>query len=241
MNRLAIRTALVLALLGAFAGSGLGTGSASASDITGVTCSPVTTGAIFADVDCSKSATGPSGFVHQTLPENTSIPITILDAENAATLKTIVSGVEVMVNCASASGSGILSTAGEPEMYSFGTAKITFHECTVEGMNSCKVSGGTVTTEPLLFTTKGQGMGVKVEAENPPVLAEITITNCLGLNGTWPLKGSVVLTPHNDILASTHAETTLQGTLLWFGSHKTGLTSSLTMIGPNTRHISWTT
>ncbi|HEX4307704.1 MAG TPA: hypothetical protein VHZ54_16830, partial [Solirubrobacterales bacterium] len=91
----------------------------------------------------------------------------------------------------------------------------------------------------------GQGMGVKVEPESGAELAEITIDGCPMqawiFNGTWPLKGSVVMTPHGATLTSEHLATTLQGTLTWFGTNKAGLTSSLTLKGPNGDGLAFTT
>jgi hypothetical protein len=165
----------------------------------------------------------------------------------AATIKANVSGLEVAVECTTAAGTGILNTVGAAPMYSEGyEVKITFSGCTVESTTGCTVSGGgTITTEPLVFTTKGQEMGVKLSLESGSVLANITIDNCpapiTGLNGTWPLKGSVVLTPHGATLASEHTPTTIQGTLMWFGTHKAGLTSNLTLKGPTGAGLAFTT
>jgi hypothetical protein len=242
--RLGIRTALAVVLLGIVAGSGVGIGSASA-DTTAVTCNPATGGGGFSDSHCVNKVTDGATFIHQGFPENTSSPITIVNAGMAATIKSNIGGLEISVACTTASGSGILNTQGGAEMYSFGTAGITFSGCTVENTVGCTVSGGTVTTKPLVFTTKGQGMGVKFAPETPSVLAEIVIDGCpapiTGLNGTWPLTGSVVLTPHGATLTSEHTETTIQGTLIWFGTHKAGLASSLTLKGPSGAGVAFTT
>jgi hypothetical protein len=239
-----IRTALLIVALGVLVGSGVAAGSASA-DTTAVTCKAGFSTPGFTDPHCV--GVGMFGsFFHESFPENTSSPITIVNAGMAATIKANVSGLEVSVECTTASGSGILNTVGGPPMYSEGyEVKITFGGCTVESTTGCTVSGGTVTTKPLVFTTKGQEMGVKVSPELGSVLAEITIDNCpapiTGLNGTWPLKGSVVLTPHGATLTSEHTPTTIQGTLLWFGTHKAGLTSNLTLKGPSGAGLAFTT
>jgi hypothetical protein len=240
MKRPGIRVALLALVLGVLAGNGIAAGSASA-DTTAVTCEAGLVINGFSDSHCvNEAATG--SFFHRSFTPNTSSPVTIVNAGMAATLKANVNGVEVAVVCNTASGTGILNTVGSGStMYSeVYEAKITFGNCSVESP-PCVVHGGTVTTKPLIFTTKGQGMGVKVEPEAGMVLAEITIDSCMGLTGTWPLKGSVVLTPHGATLTSEHSATTVQGTLIWFGTHKAGLTSNLTLKGPNGDGLAFTT
>jgi hypothetical protein len=243
MRNRGIRTALSLVVLGVLA-SGIAAGSASA-DTTAVTCEAGLSVGGFSDSHCVNE-TIYGNFFHKSFTPNTSSPITIVNAGMAATIKANVSGLEVSVECTTASGSGILNTVGGPPMYSEAyEVKITFGGCTVESTTGCTVSGGTVTTKPLTLTTKGQEMGVKASPELGSVLAEITIDNCpasiAGLNGTWPLKGSVVLTPHGATLTSEHTPTTIQGTLLWFGMHKAGLTSNLTLKGPTGAGLAFTT
>jgi hypothetical protein len=248
MSRPRIRAALLVLVLGVLAGNGVAAGSASA-DTTAVTCEAGLVVIGFSDSHCTVEA-GPGSFFHRSFPENTSSPITVVSipGTTAATVKAHVMGVEVSIVCTTASGTGILNTVGSgATMYSEGyEVKITFGNCTVESLApGCVVHGGTVTTKPLVFTTKGQGMGVKVEPELGSVLAEITIENCppqaANFNGTWPLKGSVVMTPHGATLTSGHTETTVQGTLTWFGANKAGLTSSLTLKGPNGDGLAFTT
>ena len=133
-------------------------------------------------------------------------------------------------------------------MYSWGTAAITFSSCTVASPVGfgCVVSGGTMKTKPLLFTTKGEGMGVKFSPETGTTLGEVKIESCAlpasVLNNTWSLSGSVVLTPHSATLTSTHAETTTQGTLTFVGGNVAGLATSLTLKGKvSGAGIAWTT
>jgi hypothetical protein len=226
-------------VLGVLAGNGVATGSASA-DTTAVTCEAGVVIEGFSDSHCVNEAVNAS-FFHRSFTPNSSSSVTIVNAGMAATLKASVNGAEIAVECTTASGTGILNTVGSAPMHSeVYEAKITFGNCTVES-TTCTVHGGTVITKPLVFTTKGQEMGVKVEPESGMVLAEITIENCLGANGTWPLKGSVVLIPHGATLTSGHTETTIQGTLMWFGMHKAGLTSNLTLKGPNGDGLAFTT
>jgi hypothetical protein len=239
MKRPGIRIALLVLMLGVLAGNGVVAGSASA-DTTAVTCEAGVVVGGFSDSHCVNEVVN-GNFFHRSFTPNTSSPITIVNAGMAATLKASVNGAEVAVECTTASGTGILNTVGAAPMHSeVYEAKITFGNCSVE-FTSCTVQGGTVITKPLVFTTKGQEMGVKVEPETGMVLAEIVIENCAGLTGTWPLKGSVVMTPHGATLTSGHTETTIQGTLLWLGMHKAGLTSSLTLKGPNGDGLAFTT
>lgn len=239
MKKHPIRTALVLALLGAVAGSGIATSTASASTTTGVTCKAVTTGATFSDSHCVTTSGGGSGFIHESLPQNTSTPITIAGAATTSVKSTIAS-VPVEIACSAAAGTGILNTqgpVGAQEMYSWGTAEITFSGCSLVSPTGfgCTVGSSTLKTNPLLFTTKEQGMGVKLAPETGTTIAEVKIDGCTGVasvfNGAWPLSGSVVLTPHGATLNSTHAETTAQGTLTFIGGNVAGLATSLTLKG----------
>ncbi len=243
MSGAGTRAALWIVLLGILA-SGVSAGSASA-DTTAVTCEAGLSVGGFADSHCVNETIN-ANFFHKSFPTNTSSPITIVNAGMAATIKAHVMGVEVSIECMTAGGSGILNTVGGPPMYSEAyEVKITFGNCSVEKFPGCTVSGGTVTTKPLVFTTKGQEMGVEVAPENPPILAEVTIDGCPPqtaiFNGTWPLKGSVVLTPHGATLTSEHTPTTIQGTLTWFGPNKAGLTSNLTLKGPTGAGLAFTT
>jgi hypothetical protein len=246
MRRPRLRVALAALVLGVLAGNGVVAGSASA-DTTAVTCEAGIVMGGFSDSHCVNEV--PFGnYFHKSFPERTNTAISVVNAGTAATVKANVMGVEVAIVCETASGSGILNTAGSGStMYSEAyEVKITFGNCSVESpVTGCEVSGGTVTTKPLVFTTKGQGMGVKVAPESPSVLAEITIVNCPPqasvFNGTWPLKGSVVLTPHGATLTSGHTETTVQGTLTWFGPYKAGLTSNLTFKASNGSGLAFTT
>jgi hypothetical protein len=241
MKRRGIRIAAVVALLAALAASAM-TASASATNTTGVTCrSTGFGGAGFSDSHCVNAVASGAAFVHESLPQNTSTPITITGGgAPAATFKATLAGFTLAVSCNGASGTGILNTQGANpprEMYSWGTAEITFSLCGIEAPLSftCTVTGGTVQTRPLLWTTEGKGMGVEFAPETGTTLAEATISGCSGLaaplNGTWALSGTVVLTPHGATLTSTHAETTMQGTLTLGGSNPAGLTSNLTVKG----------
>lgn len=241
MTRLSIRTAAVVALLGVVAVSGIATGSASASNTTGFTCRATGLGGVgFSDSHCVTAVGSGATFVHEALPENTSLPIAITnEGTPAATIKATVPkvGIPIAISCTTAAGKGIFNTQGAvppKEMYSWGSAEIKFSGCTVEMPtgSGCTVTSGTVNTKPLLFTTYEQGMGVKFGPETGTTLAAVEISGCTGVasafNGTWPLSGSVVLTPHGTTLASTHAESTAQGTLTFIGGNVAGLTSNIT-------------
>jgi hypothetical protein len=229
---------VVVALLGVLTGSAV-TGSAAASNTTGVTCKAALGGAGFSDSHCVNAVGSGAAFVHESLSPNTSTPITITEGgAPAATFKSTVSPFTVAISCNSASGTGILNTAvpiPPREMYSWGTAEITFGNCGIEApLNfTCTVFEGTVKTSALVWTTEGQGMGVEFAPETGATLAKATISGCSGmaapLNGTWPLEGTVVLTPHGATLTSTHAETTMQGTLTFVGGNPAGLTTNLTV------------
>jgi hypothetical protein len=239
MLRLGIRIALLAAVVCVVAA-----GSASA-ETTAAVCKPVAGGAGFSDSHCVTSVGAGATFAHETTPVNTQAQISVTNAGMAATLRTNVSGVEVSVACNTASGIGFLENRfpGTIEMNVHVIfKKITFGGCTVENIPGCTVSGGTVETNVLIFSTLGLGMGIKVAPETGSELAWVTIDGCSAtfLNGTWPVNGSVVLTPHGVTLTSEHNATTGQGTLSWLG-HKAGLTSSLKFVTSNGSGIAFTT
>lgn len=246
MIRSSIRTALACALC-AVVIAGVAVASASAQT-TAVECKPVAGGVGFSDSHCVTVAGSGAAFAHETIPVNTQRTISITGAGTAATLRTNFAGVEVMVACTTASGTGFLENhfPGLIEMYAHIVfKKITFGSCTVENIPGCTISGGTVETNVLIFDTSGQPMGIKVAPETGSELAWVTIDGCPPtasiLNGTWPLEGSVVLTPHGATLTSEHGATTSQGTLHWLSGHKAGLTTSLTLVSATGSGIAFTT
>ena len=231
MIRLGLRTAAVVALLGVVAG--VAAGSASASNTTGVTCRQVSSGATFSDAHCRNAPTGAAGFIHESLTQGTSTPITI--ASTSAT--TVKNGANVGISCTTAAGTGTLNTEGPsgPEMYSSGTAEITLSGCSLVSPPGfgCKLGSSTLTLNPLIFTTKEQGMGVNFAPKSGTTITEAKISECTGaasiFNGARALEGHVVLRPHGATLESTHAGTTMSPPTLTFAGTTAGLTSSLTM------------
>jgi hypothetical protein len=245
MNRSRNRTFVAIALLSIAAVSGTAAASASATGTTAYTCT-AGSGAGFSDAHCVKAVGSGATFVHVPITQATDVEITNAGTANGttestpATFKAQIMGVELSVACTTVGGKGKMEngTSGAEMIFS-GTAVLVFSGCTVEQLPDCTVSGGSVTTNSLTFTTAGQGMGAKVAPTTGTVLANVTIDGC-NLNVTLPLTGSLVLTPNGATLNTTHNEITLQNTLK-FAGQKAGLSLSLTSIGPSGAGLAFTT
>lgn len=246
MNKVRGRALMGASLLAVAVVSSFATAGASAATTTAYTCT-AGSGAGFSDEHCLNAVGSGASYVHVPITQSTNITITNAHTANntteaaPGTFKMSIAGVEVMLSCTTVNGTGTLvNQFAPPEMIVNGTAELTLSGCTVEQPADCTISGGTITTNPLKFTSALQTMAIKITPEMGSVLANITIDGCSAtvFNGTWPLSGSLTIAPSGATLTTTHAGTT--GSLT-FGSWKVGLSSSLTLKGESGAGISFTT
>lgn len=212
------RTTVGLCLLCALFVSAFAAQAASAASQTAVECTntgtPVNSDR-FADEHCKTLETG-GHFFHAAIPANTSIPIegtntTTAGASEPAVLKATVAGVTFSIEFTEftlLNGGTLENKEAGGEMYAEGlTSAIHLANAAMTSPSpNCVVSGvppgggantpGTILTQPIRATTKGQAQGVvKFEPQTSNKLAEFTITGgalCpAAVQGAYPVFGTV--------------------------------------------------
>jgi hypothetical protein len=210
-------TTIGLCLLCALFVSAFAAQAASAVSQTAVECTesgtPVNSDR-FADAHCKTLGVG-GAFFHAAIPANTSIPIeatntTTGGASEPAVLKANVAGVAFSIEFTefTLNGGTLENKEAGGEMYAEGlaTAIHLANAAMTSPSPSCVVSGvppgggpntpGTILTQPVRATTKGQAQGVvRFEPQTPNKLAEFTITGgalCpAAVQGSYPIFGTV--------------------------------------------------
>jgi hypothetical protein len=217
--------------------------AASAAGTTAYTCKE-TKSAGFSDAHCTAaSGSGPFGHVAFT-------DITVISGTNAKTsantsgaepsvFQGVISGIPLEIECTTVvtvENGFVQNSQIESEMVASGAVNhLSYSGCTVlkPAGQGCEVAGGSVVTEQLEGTTAGVGMALKVQAVSGGLLATITLEHCktIVLNKSYPVTGSLLVTPNGATLATTLAGVTAQGTLI-FGGQKAGLGGKFTLSGP---------
>lgn len=225
---------------------------------TAFSCSEATTGAKFSDSHCKTGATGGAGFKHQAIASGSPKSITGTNANTVGNttaaaptiLKGKIAGVKIGINCTGVSMSGTLTNVAEAEeMSANGTGVIAYTGCTVTepAGKGCKVLFGTITTNELTATTKGEGMSMEIAPRvATTTLAEIPIEGCAGgvpPNNSYPVSGTLIV-PELELsgatLTTNEALVTASG-LLKFAGQAAGLETSVTLKGPSGGGLSVTT
>jgi hypothetical protein len=223
--------------------------NAEVKGVTVFTCkvpsgSDVAVGEAFTDEHC-KEKSGAGTFRHVVVAEGTTTEITGTST-NTQKLKSTQSGVNEELQSPLAhilvehnGEKSWLTNAVDPvtkEHYVHGEAWVEYTgvEVTAPAGKGCEVVGGTVTTNKLKFTTKGQGMEVLFEPASGTVFAEFTIAHCESklnsLNHLYKVEGSLKATVNGATLETTHTAVTGQNTLKSFGQ-KAGLEGAVTIKG----------
>lgn len=211
----------------------------------------VAVGTPFNKAHCKDSDTDPLGkFRHVEVPANTTTEITgtTVDTENNPTpskLKSTISGIETEIQSKLAhilpEVGGVkswITNATEPngEHYFHGELWVQYTEVEVTkpAGKGCKVKGGSITTNKLKFSSKGQKAGEMMFAKFEPaagtVFAEFEVEGCSigALNGKYEVKGSVRGEPDGSTINFSHQTVTEEGTLTLRGQ-KAGFDSSTTV------------
>jgi hypothetical protein len=236
-------------VLCALAVCGFAAQGASAAGTTAFTCASAGgVGAGFSKEHCKPADAVPSGanFKHVAIANGTTTELTITNANTTAdttaatTLitKATVAGVPLELTSTGVSGSGTITNTFENEEHiAHGTVTLTTTGVTAH--NGCRVftdsaagtgEEGVIHTEPLKFTTKGQGDNVKVEPVAGTVIKRFELTDCVnpGLNGTYTVTGSYTCPLDGATIVCSHAATTTQNTLKLNGTIKMGISGNLT-------------
>jgi hypothetical protein len=236
-------------LLCALLVSAIAAQGASAAGTTAYTCASAGgVGPGFSKEHCKPADAVPSGanFKHTAIAENTTTEFSITNANTTAdttaatvlTTKATVAGTAVELTATGVSGSGTITNRLENGEH-FAHGEVTITTSGVTAHNGCRVftdsaagtgEEGVVHTEPLKFTTKGQGHNVKVEPVTGNVIKRFDLTECPNpnLNGTYTVTGSYTCPIDGATIVCSHAATTEQNTLKLNGAIKMGIGGTLT-------------
>jgi hypothetical protein len=208
-------TIIGLSLLSALLFSVLGVQSASAAvskNTTAFTCVKGGGNRDFQDAHCDVTVPAGTGeFGHVAIANGTETEIEVTNAKTKnsttestpATIKTIIAGAEVHIDCNTVSGTGAIKNsepaAGEHRVSGKLIAELT--NCTVTKPLNCTVS------EPLVFhaafegvdglngAEKNMGLEFKPTTENELLMSiQFTGVNCPLKNLTFPLRGTAIST-----------------------------------------------
>lgn len=118
-------------------------------------------------------------------------------------------------------------------MFVAGTGTATFSGCTVTepAGKGCVVTGTSITTNTLFFTTEGQAANnLKLSPNSGTTLWSVPISSCSvpGLNNSYPATGSFVMADAGATLTASHAAITTQNTLRTTGN-KVGVEGAFTV------------
>jgi hypothetical protein len=195
----------------------------------------------FSDAHCTKAESGSGGFKHVPIAEGFSAAFVASNAKTAmetkaatpSKLRSVVSGIELELECTTVSGEGSLTNA---ESSVSGTGTIGYKGCAVTkpAGKGCVVTEGGFTTTTLALTTVGQAANnVKLSPKSGTEIATVPISGCSigALNNKYPVTGSVTSTASGATLTSTEKGVTEQGTLT-LGGQKAGLEGAVTVSTP---------
>jgi hypothetical protein len=182
--------------------------SAMAVSQTAVKCAAVGSGATFSDAHCKTAGTG-SGFKHEAFTGKINATLTNVttgEAREPGFLESVVGGLNTILEAKKVEGTGTVENAeASGEMYAEGLAEtLTFSEVTVTN-RACEIFGitpgtgvktlGTIKTQPIRGTTKGQAAGIiKFEPQTAGgKFAEFELTGAScpeALKGLYPVFGT---------------------------------------------------
>jgi len=235
-----IKAAFTLAMLSSMVACGsLATNASAATTLYKCQSTNQMADVQFADAHClAPTAQDGTGYKHVAVTEE--ISVTTSNVQTAAgtsasedsTLESTAAGIATAITCTTVAGAGKMKNSESGgEMIASGTSTIEYSGCTVTkpAGKGCLVKGGKVTTNSLSLTSKEQGAAFNITPTSGTEIASITIEGCsvAGLNKTFPLTGSVKVTPNGATVTTTHAAVTAANTLK-FAGQKAGLSGSYT-------------
>jgi hypothetical protein len=201
--------------------------------------------------DHCKPSEASGEFGHYKIAENTTTELSGNANGEVSKLKTTIAGVAVTFTSASATGSGTMENKVDVsgEHFAHGEGVITFNEITVS-LPKCfayrdeagaKWVKGSIETEKLTVTTKGQGDALKLSPATGEVFGRFWLldtnkkTSAEGgecnVSGTYIITGSIKGVPDGATARMTHAESTAQGTLKLGSGAKVGIEGVVALEG----------
>jgi hypothetical protein len=220
---------------------------------TGFTCKKKKEkgGAGFSRAHCASADVVSEGaeYEHVAIAENTTTEVKGSNAKTSGEtttstivkFKSVVAGSEVELQATGWEGSGSMENrrdaeTGEHYVQEEGSLTFTGVTVTKPAGKGCKVltgaggAEGTVDTNQLSVTSKGQGDALKFQPKEGTTFLNFTLSACSvgALNGTVTVTGSLTGNPDGAVVSFSHSKVTEQGTLKC-GSQKAGLEGIVTI------------
>ena len=241
------KTAVGIAVLFALALSAFSVASASAANLTAVTCVTDPNGTFIGD-HCLKSGSGNKAKHVEFNQDETTTGIATnantaseTTAARSSILTGTLTGVPTEITCTEvASEEGMFENRknAKGEMYAHAEGKLHYKGCVVNkpAGKGCKVAGETVLTNQLTGTTDIAQEAepalhtAEIKPKEGNIFTEIKIEKCTteALNNTYPVTGTVKARLSGATVQGTGAEVTAQNTLK-FGGQKAGLDGAITL------------
>ncbi|HEX5608657.1 MAG TPA: hypothetical protein VFX45_01035 [Solirubrobacterales bacterium] len=205
--------------------------------------------------DHCKPSEAAGEFGHYKITEGTSTELAGNSNGEVAKLKATIAGAAVTFTSSSATGSGTMENKVDVsgEHYAHGEGTIVFNEITVStpkcfaytDEGGAKGAKGTVDTEKLTVTTKGQGGALKLTPATGEIFARFWVldankkTSAEGgecpIGSTYTITGSIKGVPDGATARMTHAESTAQGTLKLGTGAKVGIEGVVALEGRDSK------
>ncbi|HET7443685.1 MAG TPA: hypothetical protein VFJ57_03415, partial [Solirubrobacterales bacterium] len=257
------KAAIGIAVLFALGLSAFAAASASATGLTAYTCVTDPSGPLLGD-HCLTAAQGGSGGAskHVEIAQNETTTGTWTNAKTAsgttaaqsAIVHGSLAGVATEITCSEVHSEGTFENRknASGEHYFHYEGQVHFTGCVVKkpAEKGCKISGETITTVPMTFTSEGVAQPDHRTSTRPKEgtkITEIKIEGCsiAALNNTFPLSGSVSSKLSGATARVIGVDSTGENTLK-FGGVKAGLDMVLTptahsKAGEETKPLSFTT
>ncbi|HEX5610818.1 MAG TPA: hypothetical protein VFX45_12095 [Solirubrobacterales bacterium] len=227
--------------------------SAVTKGTTAFTCKESGPGGGFTKAHCKAADAGSGNFSHVAIPQDTTTEVEIssknANAETSScanwTFKYTLGGTSMETVTCEVQGAGWMENKVDPggEHYTVSHISLTLLGVKSKNLPGCEAYTDSeagemgekevIHTEPLKFTTTGQGDSVKIEPTAGSTFARFFLTGCVnsGLNGTYSLTGSFKCKPDGATTICDHTEITTQNTFKLNGSIKAALSGPVTTKG----------
>jgi hypothetical protein len=217
--------------------------TAATNGTTAFTCKETGSGG-FTKAHCAATDAGAGKFSHVAIPQDTKTEVTGSNEKTGApeTVGSKVAEIETPATTVGifffeATGVSLTGTltnkvvAGEHRVE--GTVTMTLTGATAASPAGCKIKGGKIESAPLILTTAGQGMEVKLSPLEGTKFLEFTTEGCPveALNTKGTVTGSVKGKLDGATLNLSKGETGAAKTLNLPGPMAVGLGASITLSG----------
>jgi hypothetical protein len=230
-----IRIAVLAALVGSAITAQGAVAGINALGTTGFTCAA--SGSGFSDAHC-KSAGG-SGFSHVAIAEGETTEVQASNITTGSERSTFLieskqAGIAMQIASKSVQGSGTMvnwvsGIFGEHNVFGEMTFEFLEASVTKPAGKGCKVKGGKIVTEKLVWNTANAKIKPRFEPAKGLTLASFEVEGCstTALNGAYALTGTFTVIPNGATVSFTHPAATMESTL-FLREQIAGIEGSLT-------------